>query len=137
MAGSECNECPRRADSPGASASRSPSHPPRLQTTLDPRGGADGDGGLVRRRRVEFRVWGSTDSRTVLQSAGELACRAFVSANVPLAFYLLRRRPPFVRPVHTRHDAYNVPPSWGRRRDSSIALASQEFREMKPRDGPS
>lgn len=36
-------------------------------------------GGLVRRRRVEFRVWGPTDSRTVLQSAGELACRAFAS----------------------------------------------------------
>lgn len=83
---------------------------------------------------------GSTDSRTVLQSAGELACRAFASANVPLSFSFSHHRPPFVHPVHIR-DA-NTRITSHRRGDvvpflRSVAIANQEFRGMKPRDGPS
>lgn len=39
-------------------AALAPSHPLRPRATPCPRGRADGDGGLVRRRRVEFRVRG-------------------------------------------------------------------------------
>ncbi|KAL0132232.1 hypothetical protein PUN28_000194 [Cardiocondyla obscurior] len=90
MAGSECNEYHRRRIHLAQARLRSsrptlcapPSHP------LSPRESR-------RRRRTRStktsRVSGagSTDNRTVLQSAGELACRAFARPlTVPISFSL-------------------------------------------------
>lgn len=60
VAGSECNETNTTVDqfTWRRRAALAPSYPLRPRATPCPRGRADGDGGLVRRRRVEFRVRG-------------------------------------------------------------------------------
>lgn len=58
VAGSECNECSRRPIHLAQARRSRRFHPLRPRTIPCPQGGADGDGRLVRRRQVEFRVWG-------------------------------------------------------------------------------
>lgn len=94
------------ADSPGAGAPSS--HPLHPRTIPCPQGGADGDGGLVRRRRVEFRVWGRlTVEPCFSRPANSRAEPSRPLTVLSLSLFLVRRhrrrrRPPFVHPVNPR-----------------------------------